>query len=75
RFARNDGESCHCEPRSGEAIQRARTANRLKAPLRGENVSLLDCFASLAMTGGRLLAMTIPRPGLGVLVFVLNSKR
>ncbi|MDR1468227.1 MAG: hypothetical protein LBT00_02915 [Spirochaetaceae bacterium] len=41
RPARNDEESCHCEPRSGEAIQ-------------PEEALTLDCFARLAMTGGSL---------------------
>ncbi|MDR1468925.1 MAG: hypothetical protein LBT00_06495 [Spirochaetaceae bacterium] len=43
-LARNDGERCHCESRSGEAIQPGKAL-------------ALDCFASLAMTD-RLLAMT-----------------
>ncbi|MDR1468650.1 MAG: hypothetical protein LBT00_05090 [Spirochaetaceae bacterium] len=40
-LARNDEERCHCEPRSGEAIQPGK-------------VFALDCFAPLAMTGGSL---------------------
>jgi hypothetical protein len=49
----------HCEERSDEAIQRARSAQTKKRGVNGEFSdfcapagALLDCFASLAMTSG-----------------------